>query len=108
MGNRPPAAAGTVRVGLLAAVAWQKGHRDFIRALALLCGERNIRGYIIGGPVYESKGSQEYIAQPCSLVRQVGVQTGLCFTGFLDPPSSALRALHIAVPATTPPGPFPP
>ena len=105
MCSLPLPAAGAVRVGLIATMAWWKGHRDFIQAMALLCDE-DIRGYIIGGPLYDSEGSQESIAQLTALAAQLGLQTRLGFTGFVDKPSSALRALDIVVHASTRPEPF--
>jgi glycosyltransferase involved in cell wall biosynthesis len=114
-------AAGAVRVGLIATMAWWKGHRDFIRAMALLCEEKlgpeelgdeklddvkNIRGYIIGGPLYDSEGSQESIEQLRALSTQLGLQSRMGFTGFVDKPSSAIRALDIVVHASTRPEPF--
>ncbi len=111
MCNLQPPAAGVVRVGLIATMAWWKGHRDFIRAMALLeneelGAEETVRGYIIGGPLYDSEGSQESIEQLRALSTQLGLQTQIGFTGFVDKPSSAIRALDIVVHASTRPEPF--
>ncbi len=106
MCNLHPPAAGAIRVGLVATMAWWKGHRDFIRAMALLKNEENIRGYIIGGPLYDSEGSQESIEQLRALAAQLGLQSRIGFTGFVDQPSSVLRALDLVVHAATRPEPF--
>ena len=54
----PPAAPGTVRVGLIATFAHWKGHKVFLEALARLPEDVPVRGYIIGGPIYQTDGSQ--------------------------------------------------
>ena len=54
----PPAAPGTIRVGLVATFARWKGHKVFLQALARLPPEVPVRGYIIGGPIYQTNGSQ--------------------------------------------------
>src|ERR671913_173564 len=53
----PPAPAGTRRVGLVATYARWKGHETFLHALAGAAAAP-VRGYIVGGPVYETSGSQ--------------------------------------------------
>jgi glycosyltransferase involved in cell wall biosynthesis len=54
----PPAPAGVVRVGLVATFARWKGHITFLEALSRLPESLPVRGYIIGGPVYETAGSR--------------------------------------------------
>jgi glycosyltransferase involved in cell wall biosynthesis len=54
----PPAAPGMVRVGLMAAFARWKGHLTFLDALSRLHADLPVRGYVIGGPVYQTAGSQ--------------------------------------------------
>ncbi len=53
-----PAADDVLRVGLVATFARWKGHETFLRALAMLPASLRVRGYIVGGPVYETSGSQ--------------------------------------------------
>src|SRR5262249_22818688 len=55
----PPADPGTVRVGLVATYANWKGQDVFLDALARLpaSGPR-VRGFIVGGPIYATAGSQ--------------------------------------------------
>ncbi len=102
----PPAPAGTVRVGLAATFARWKGHEVFLRALAALPRGIAIRGYIIGGPVYRSGGSQFSIEELRALAAELGIASMVGFTGFIDDPAPALRALDIAVHASTQPEPF--
>jgi len=54
----PSAPAGTIRVGLVATMARWKGHEVFLRALSMLPKELPVRGYVIGGPIYSTAGSQ--------------------------------------------------
>src|SRR5262249_50815870 len=49
-------AAGTIRVGLVATFARWKGHETFLRALAQVATP--VRSYIVGGPMYDTAGSQ--------------------------------------------------
>src|SRR5262249_50196119 len=58
-----PAKPGTVRIGLVATFARWKGHFTFLEAIASLRAQEPgavpaFRAYIIGGPLYETKGSQ--------------------------------------------------
>ena len=104
--NLQPATAPVIRVGLLATMSWWKGHRDFIRALALLGDERPVRGYVIGGPLYQSEGSQVEIEELRQLSRELGAERRIGFTGFIERPSTAIRALDIVVHASTRAEPF--
>ena len=54
----PPAAEGTVRVGLIATFSRWKGHDTFLRAVASLPASVRIRPYIVGGALYDTDGSQ--------------------------------------------------
>ncbi|HLY98655.1 MAG TPA: glycosyltransferase family 4 protein [Candidatus Angelobacter sp.] len=101
----PPPSAPVVRVGLLATMAWWKGHRDFIEALDILQAEA-IRGYLIGGPLYESVGSQESLDDLKALSAELGLREQFGFTGFVEKPSDVIRALDIVVHASTRPEPF--
>ena len=102
----PPAAAGTIRVGLPATFARWKGHTVFLDALAMLPRDTSVRGYVIGGPLYDTRGSQHTIAELREHARAVGAGERIGFTGFVDQPATALRALDIVVHASTEPEPF--
>jgi glycosyltransferase involved in cell wall biosynthesis len=104
--NLRPSTGSVIRVGLLATMAWWKGHKDFIHALALLGRQSSIRGYVIGGPLYHTEGSQVEIEELRCLSRQLNADHHIGFTGFLERPSSAIRALDIVVHASTRPEPF--
>ena len=53
----PAPPPGTIRVGLVATYARWKGHETFLRAMSQL-GDLPVRGYIVGGALYETTGSQ--------------------------------------------------
>jgi glycosyltransferase involved in cell wall biosynthesis len=100
-----PAAAGVVRVGLVATFARWKGHEVFLRALAAVPDDLPIRGYVVGGPVYDTAGSQHTMAELLALTDRLGLSGRVGFTGFL-PPAPAMRALDVVVHASTRPEPF--
>jgi glycosyltransferase involved in cell wall biosynthesis len=102
----PPAAPGTVRVGLLATMARWKGHETFLKSLALLPDPTPVRGYVIGGPVYQTDGSQFAPSELRALAARLGVAHRVGFTGFVEDAAAAMRALDVVVHASTEPEPF--
>ena len=102
----PPAARGTVRVGLVATFARWKGHAIFLESLSKLSAETPVRGYVIGGPIYQTGGSQWTRQELEAHSRRLGVASKVGFTGFLDDTAEAIRSLDIVVHASTQPEPF--
>jgi glycosyltransferase involved in cell wall biosynthesis len=102
----PHAPEGTVRVGMVATLARWKGHDVFIRALGAIASRVPVRGYLIGGPLYATRSSQYSMAELRSLVGALGMSGRIGFTDHLEDVASALRALDIAVHASTEPEPF--
>ena len=102
----PPAPNGTVRVGLVATFARWKGHYVFLQALARLASDTSVRGYIIGGPIYQTHGSQCSLRELEQEARRLGLAGKVGFTGFLEDTSAAVRSLDILVHASTQPEPF--
>ncbi len=100
------ARAGIVRVGLVATFARWKGHRTFLDALALLSPSVACRGYVIGGPLYDTDGSQVTLQQLRAHARAIGLGESVGFTGAVADSSAAMRALDIVVHASTEPEPF--
>ena len=103
------AAAGTVRVGLIATYARWKGHDVFLRAAAALAGAGltwPTRFYVIGGPIYRTHGSQFSAAELRAMARRWGVEGCVGFVGFQEEPAEAFRALDVVVHASTRPEPF--
>jgi glycosyltransferase involved in cell wall biosynthesis len=89
----------------VATFARWKGHEVFLRALAGMPKDEPVRGYIIGGPVYDTTGSEHTIEALQALADGLGLNGRVGFTGFL-PPAPAMRALDVVVHASTRPEPF--
>jgi glycosyltransferase involved in cell wall biosynthesis len=102
----PPAEPGTVRVGLVATFARWKGHYTFLQALSMLPSGTPVRGYVIGGPIYQTAGSQHRIEDLRIEAERLGLAGRVGFTGFLEDTPSAMRALDVVVHASTQPEPF--
>lgn len=101
----PPAPEPTVRVGLVATFARWKGHETFLRAMRAT-RELPVRGYVIGGPLYDTAGSQHSLDELRSLAVSLGVAERVGFTGHRPRPAPAMRALDVVVHASTEPEPF--
>jgi glycosyltransferase involved in cell wall biosynthesis len=102
----PPASPATVRVGLVATFATWKGHQVCLKALARISPEVPIRGYIVGGPIYETEASQLKLDALKEQVARDGLTGKIGFTGFLADTAAAMRSLDIVVHASTRPEPF--
>jgi glycosyltransferase involved in cell wall biosynthesis len=101
-----PAPAGTVRVGLVATMGRWKGHEVFLRAVAALPRELPVRAYVVGGGIYRTAGSEVDAAALRRLAEALGIADRVGFTGFVDDPAAAMRALDVVVHASTQPEPF--
>jgi glycosyltransferase involved in cell wall biosynthesis len=95
-----------LRVGLIATYARWKGQDTFLRAIARVAPEwrARMRFFIVGGPIYQTAGSQFSRAELESLAGELGVEVG--FVGFTHEVSSVLSALDILVQASSKPEPF--
>jgi glycosyltransferase involved in cell wall biosynthesis len=103
-----PAAPGAVRVGLVATYARWKGHRLFLEAAAK-AAERlpaSARFYIVGGPLYHTKGSQVGGDELRAAARELGIAERVGFIEFQNDPAAVYRALDVVVHASTAPEPF--
>jgi glycosyltransferase involved in cell wall biosynthesis len=101
-----PAGPGIIRVGLVATMARWKGHEVFLEALARLAPHAPVRAYVIGGPIYRTDGSQHAIADLERRAKDLGIGERVRFTGFVDEPAAAMRALDVVVHCSTQPEPF--
>ena len=97
---------GRVRLGLVATFARWKGQEVFIDAISRLRRRPGVRAYIIGGPVYETAGSQWSLAELQERVAAAGLAGTIGFTGHVADVPAALRALDVVVHASTRPEPF--
>ena len=109
LANLPAAGPGVVRVGLVATFARWKGQDVFLRAARRVAAElpgREVRFFVVGGPIYQTRGSQwsegELRRQGADLLA-----TGrLGFVGFQQDTDAVYRALDVVVHASTQPEPF--
>jgi len=65
-----------------------------------------VRGYVIGGPIYQTSGSQYSEKELRVLAASRGVGDRVGFTGRVDDVPAALRALDVVVHASVEPEPF--
>ncbi len=100
------APAGTVRVGLVATFSRWKGHETFLRAMAALRPRLPVRGYVVGGALYDTDGSQHSAEEVRALATSLGLDGRVGFTGFVDSVDGVMRALDVVVHASTRPEPF--
>jgi glycosyltransferase involved in cell wall biosynthesis len=101
----PPAPAGTHRVGIVATYARWKGHETFLRALAMVAAAP-VRGYIVGGPVYETSGSQFTRDELRCIAGALGLGDRAGFVPFQRDVAPVYRALDVVVHASTTREPF--
>jgi len=92
------------RVGLVATYANWKGHRVFLDALARLPSDA--QGYIVGGPIYATAGSQVTREELQSHAEALGIAGRVVFLPFQPDPVSVYRMLDVVVHASTRPEPF--
>lgn len=106
----PPAPPGVVRIGLVAAYARWKGHHAFLRAAADALQEAGdrppLRFYVVGGPVYDTSGSQHTERELRGLAAALGLSHRIAFVPFQTDVAPVYRALDVVVHASTEPEPF--
>jgi glycosyltransferase involved in cell wall biosynthesis len=101
----PRPSCGVVRIGFVATFARWKGHEVFLRALAQLPAGAPVRGYIVGGPLYSTTGSEYSRGELETLARSLRLNERVGFTGYV-PSVEAMPGLDIVVHASTRPEPF--
>ena len=104
-----PAPPGAVRIGLVATYARWKGQDVFIEAAARLAarpGLPPLRFYIVGGPIYQTAGSQFSEAELRGLVRRHGLDARVGLVPFQRQLPPVYRGLDVVVHASTRPEPF--
>ncbi len=100
------ALAGTVRIGLVATLSRWKGHETFLRALASIPASVPVRGYVVGGALYDTDGSQHTTAELRALAASLHLDGRVGFAGFVPDVDRVMRALDVVVHASTMPEPF--
>ena len=104
----PEADPSIVRVGLVATYARWKGQDIFLDAAAQLAQQLSpgtARFYIVGGPIYQTQGSQWSREELRARAQAVGA-ADVGFIDFQNDPRDVYRALDIVVHASTRPEPF--
>jgi glycosyltransferase involved in cell wall biosynthesis len=105
----PPAGRGAVRVGLVATYARWKGQDVFLRAARRVVADlpgREVRFYVVGGPIYQTRGSQWSESELRTLGAELSAARRLGFIGFRHDTPEVYRALDVVVHASTQPEPF--
>lgn len=102
----PQAVGGTVKVGLVGTFARWKGHEVFLEALTQLPPSLNVRGYIVGAPIYQTGNSQWSLEELKRRAVHLGLDGRVGFTGYVRDVPAAMRSLDIIVHASTEPEPF--
>ncbi|MGL6075784.1 MAG: glycosyltransferase family 4 protein [Fimbriiglobus sp.] len=95
-----------LRVGLIGTYANWKGQEVLLNALAKLPHDLPLRGYIIGGPIYKTAGSQFSRLELESLAARLGLAGRVGFVPFQRDPREAYCGLDVVVHASTRPEPF--
>ena len=97
-----------MRVGLVATYALWKGQDVFIRAVSRLPPRvrEAARFYIVGGPIYQTAGSQWSVGALRNMARQCGVERDIVFVPFQSDAVSVMQSLDVVVHASTQPEPF--
>lgn len=98
-----PATSGTLRVGLVATYANWKGQDVFLEALTKV---PVVRGFVVGGPIYATAGSQFTRADLESCAQGLGLAGRVGFVPFQPDPLAVYRGLDVVVHASTRPEPF--
>lgn len=75
-----------ILVGTLCFVRSWKGIKDFLNAVALLREEKNLKWMVVGGG---------YVEEYKPIAKELGIEKLVTFTGHLEPPFAALRAMDI-------------
>jgi glycosyltransferase involved in cell wall biosynthesis len=101
-----PPARNVLRVGLMATYARWKGQDLFLEAAARLRPSLDLRFFIIGGPIYQTSGSQFSADELRRRIGELGLQERVGLIPFQSDPAAVYRALDVVVHASTRPEPF--
>jgi glycosyltransferase involved in cell wall biosynthesis len=105
----PPVESAVVRIGLVATFALWKGHEVFLEAAQRIAEQRlesAVRFFIVGGPIYQTRGSQWAEDDLRKRGADLAAAGKLGFLGFQQDINQVYRSLDIVVHASTRPEPF--
>jgi glycosyltransferase involved in cell wall biosynthesis len=100
---------GVLSIGLVATYAWWKGQRSFIAAAGRLLQmhpSRALRFYVVGGPVYATRGSEVTEGELRVAIEDAGAVGSVGLVPFQSDVASVYRGLDIVVHASTRREPF--
>jgi glycosyltransferase involved in cell wall biosynthesis len=109
LANLEPPTLGTTSFGLVATYARWKGHGQFIEAAGQLRKARPeipLRFYVVGSPIYQTRGSQVSDAELLQRAHEAGIRADFGLVRFQDDIARVYRTLDVAVHASTQPEPF--
>jgi glycosyltransferase involved in cell wall biosynthesis len=106
LGGFAPAPAQTVRVGLVATYARWKGQDVFLDAIYRIPANSPSRFFIVGGPVYQTAGSQFAETELRERIAALGLTDRVGLVPFQRESAPVYRALDVVVHASTRPEPF--
>jgi glycosyltransferase involved in cell wall biosynthesis len=90
----------------VATYARWKGQRVFLEAIARLSAALPARFYLVGGPIYQTSGSQFSLEELRGIARQLRVEHRVGFIGFQEDAAAVFQSLDVVVHASTEPEPF--
>ncbi len=99
----------TATFGLVATYARWKGHGLFIEAAGLLRKARPelpVRFYVVGGPIYETRGSQVRASELKQQALDAGIESQFGLVPFQDDIARVYGSLNVVVHSSTQPEPF--
>ncbi len=95
-----------IRVGLVATYARWKGQDVFLDASARIPANLPIRFFIVGGPIYQTAGSQFSERELREGIVRLRLRDRVHLVGFQNDMPTIYRALDVVVHASTRPEPF--
>ena len=101
-----PPASNAVRIGLVATYARWKGQDLFLEAAARVPAEIPVRVFIIGGPIFQTAGSQFTAEELRRRIAELGLADRVGLIPFQNSMPDIYRALDLAVHASRRPEPF--
>ncbi len=109
MAGLPPTPSGAVKIGLVGTFGRWKGQDLFLEGAARIIAAAPslpVRFYVVGGPIYKTKGSQFSEADLTAIAAGMRLGEHVGFIGFQRETAWVYRSLDIVVHASRQPEPF--